>query len=253
MVLLSPAETSRLTTHNQIQCDWCKHHYLACTYKRPSTRLKRKIPPGTGGGTDHLSKSESHPPNPSLSDPSRSNLRSSLGGFYFVGIHLGGISSENGVPFFSAEGEVWIRERTGLASISSCPDSESAVNDQTAASLLCSEIISRLPERSLVEAYVVIFSTSSYGKAFPIIDVTSFGEVIGRAYDTDVGIRSAEVIRARACILLFVSLMMHMEGRLEGFQDVTPHQCVTQVQCMMPYILAEATSESLQVCTMMVS
>lgn len=38
-----------------------------------------------------------------------------LGDFYFDGLHLGGISSEHGIPFFSEQGREWICERVGSA------------------------------------------------------------------------------------------------------------------------------------------
>jgi hypothetical protein len=180
---------------------------------------------------------------------------SGLGGFYFDGFHFGGLSSDNGIPFLSEEGEKWIQARTesAFASLKLHPRARWVQGEQGLKFSSCVDGTWQLPERSIVEIYFSIFCKSSKRYVFPIIDEFSFMDIVDRAYDARRNLECLEVIRAKACVLSFTSVMVHMEGKLDMHKSVDADQCAARVHRLMPQILAEATSESLQVCTMLVS
>lgn len=165
-----------------------------------------------------------------------------LGGFYFNGVHLGGISSHQGIPFFSRQGEEWILALAGSkpASLPSCPTN--APTEVTGTW--------ELPSRRLVDTYLSAYTTSTKRYVFPIIDEASFPDVVEKAYNGHPN--EPDVICARACVLAFTCIGVHMDGQLD-MQQVEADQCAARACRMMPAILASPCSESVQVCTMLVS
>lgn len=104
----------------------------------------------------------------------------------------------------------------------------------------------------MVETYLSVFSTSMKRYVFPIIDEDTFRELVGKAYDESRDQTSHDVICAQACILAFICVMVHMEGKFNMQQTVAADQCAARVYRMMPSVLANPSSESLQVCAMIV-
>ena len=176
-----------------------------------------------------------------------------LGGFYFDGLHLGGISSQHGIPFFSKQGREWIQQRAGSVPVIWSHSARSQGDKDGHWLPTCVEGSWELPDRPLVEEYFRIFFRSALRYVFPIIDDTSFGGIVDRAYDSRRDKLSPEAIRARACVLSFTAVLIHMEGKLDPDQHVDDEQCAARAERLMPQILAEVNSESLQVCTMLVS
>lgn len=176
-----------------------------------------------------------------------------MGGFYFDGLHLGGISSSNGVPFFSKQGYNWIESRAGSAPIlrESCTTEPLRQRKRTLRSSL--RATWELPDRSIVEAYYAIFFSSALRCVFPIVDDDSFEGIIDRAYDSHRDPHSLVVIRAKACVLSFTAVLIHFQGKLNSPQVVDGEQCATRARALMPHIIEEVNCESLQVCAMLVS
>lgn len=175
-----------------------------------------------------------------------------LGGFYFNGFHLGGISSNQGIPFFSEEGQEWIQAHAGSAPTSNKTYSATSIGQlsQLPASVEGEWL---LPERTVVETYLSVFSTSMKRYVFPIIDEDTFPGLIHKAYDESREDASHDIVCAQACVLAFTCVMVHMEGKLDMQQTVAADQCAARVYHMMPSVLANPSSESLQVCAMIVS
>ena len=177
-----------------------------------------------------------------------------LGGFYFDRLHLGGISSRNGVPFFSEEGRNWVKARAGilpaLQSFSSGGLQE-GINKQQY--LVKIEGTWQLPEKSMVETYYRIFFESNLRNVFYIIDDASFMGIVDKAYDPGRDPESLDTVRAKACILSFTAVLIQLEGKLDAQQTINGEQCAARAERLMPYILSEANPESLQICAMLVS
>ncbi|KAK7914937.1 hypothetical protein PG985_012640 [Apiospora marii] len=160
-----------------------------------------------------------------------------LGGFYFNGIHLGGISSHQGIPFFSRQGEEWILAHTGSkpASLPSCPANAPTQITGTW----------ELPSRRVVDTYLSAFTTSTKRYVFPIIDEASFPDVIEKAYNGHPD--QPDVLCARACVLAFTCIGVHMDGQLD-MQQIEADQCAARARRLMPAILSSPCSESIQYC-----
>ena len=167
-----------------------------------------------------------------------------MGGFYFNGLHLGGISSDQGIPFFSMEGENWIYEQAGSTPKLSklCRINPFTIVEGTW----------DMPNKAVVETYLDIFRTSTRRLVFPIIDEASFNGTIEKAYDYKRDQKSPEVICAKACVLAFTCVMVHMDGELDIPHTVKAGQCAARAIRMMPEILTNPSIESLQVCAILV-
>ncbi|KAK7984719.1 hypothetical protein PG988_002341 [Apiospora saccharicola] len=163
-----------------------------------------------------------------------------LGGFYFNGVHLGGISSHQGIPFFSRQGEEWILALAGCkpASLPSCPAHAPTQVTGTWG----------LPSRTVVDTYLSAFTTSAKRYVFPIIDEASFPDVVEKAYNGQSD--QADVVCAKACVLAFTCIGVHMDGQLD-MQQIEADQCAARACRLMPAVLANPSSESIQVCTML--
>ncbi|KAK8075457.1 hypothetical protein PG997_010120 [Apiospora hydei] len=166
-----------------------------------------------------------------------------LGGFYFNGIHLGGISSNQGIPFFSKQGKEWIHAHTGSKPAPQPPCPPNAPTQVTG--------LWELPDRAVVNTYLSIFTTSIRRYVFPIIDEAAFPDVVEKAYNGHPD--QADVVCAKACVLAFTCIQVHMEGQLDIQPSLTVRadQCAARVYRLMPTILASSCSESVQVCTML--
>ncbi|KAK6821131.1 fungal-specific transcription factor domain-containing protein [Apiospora arundinis] len=227
------------------QCDWCKHQGLLCTFNRPFGRRKRSgIIPMSRAQQDLDSSIPGLAEIGLIEFPINREIQTmpylGLGGFYFNGVHLGGISSNQGIPFFSGQGEEWIYAHAGSKPMSSpsCP-----VNAPTQVKGTW-----ELPARAVVDTYLSNFTTSTKRYVFPIIDEASFPDVIEKAYNGNPDL--TDVICAKACILAFTCIGVHMDGQLD-LHPVQADQCATRAYRMMPVILANPCSESIQVCTML--
>ncbi|KAK8072695.1 fungal specific transcription factor domain-containing protein [Apiospora saccharicola] len=163
-----------------------------------------------------------------------------LGGFYFNGVHLGGISSHQGIPFFSRQGEEWILALAGCkpASLPSCPAHAPTQVTGTW----------DLPSRTVVDTYLSAFTTSAKRYVFPIIDEASFPDVVEKAYNGQSD--QADIVCAKACVLAFTCIGVHMDGQLD-MQQIEADQCAARACRLMPAVLANPSSESIQVCTML--
>ncbi|KXJ85422.1 fungal-specific transcription factor domain-domain-containing protein [Microdochium bolleyi] len=162
-----------------------------------------------------------------------------LGGFYFDGIHLGGIGSARGVPFFSQQGEQWVLQHTGQ-----CPRTAARHESRCPPQLDSSW---KLPPRAVADHYISFFTTSALRHVFPLIDEASFLHVVNTAYCN--GSTSPEIICAQACVIAFICVSTHMSG--EDGELVRADQCAAHVHRMMPTILANPCSEAIQACTML--
>lgn len=181
-----------------------------------------------------------------------------MGGFYFDGFHLGGISSSNGVPFFSEQGYNWIQSRAGSTPTLWKPCStepplwQRERNRRPLTRLNSLNTTWELPNRSMVEAYYAIFISSALRCVFPIVDDSSFEGIVDRAYDSRQDPQSPDVIRAKACVLSFTAVLIHFQGKLDTTQVVDGEQCATRARALMTHVLEEVNSESLQICAMLV-
>ncbi|KAK3954792.1 hypothetical protein QBC32DRAFT_74854 [Pseudoneurospora amorphoporcata] len=199
--------------------------------------------------------------NPNL-NPNPGNS-SYFGKLHFAGYHLGEISSYNGIPFFSEDGQAWIRSRTGQEA--SFPEIWGDVPPwQTRPSFdsvfLCK--VARqpvgqleLPERKVVEQYVSFFIASEFRLAFPLVDPVLFEETLDLAYGR-AGEQGAmnglsfEQITAKACVFAFLSIISLLEfERTERFPDIPSidtDMLAAKAQMLLPLTIQALDITSLQ-------
>jgi hypothetical protein len=193
-----------------------------------------------------------------MSEPSKTAspmFCAGLGGFYFEGLHLGGIGSHDGTPFFSEQGVKWVQARAGSAPTIQNTDLAAQTwqqEKQIRQVMNLTKDTSQLPQKSVVEAYFSLFCSSTMSCMFPLVDDASFLQVIAKAYNQQ-GSQNLESIRAKACVLAFTAFQSHMAGKLDCYEGLDGDQCATQAELLMPYLLADASCESIQVCATLVS
>ncbi|KAH7303945.1 fungal-specific transcription factor domain-containing protein [Stachybotrys elegans] len=241
-------------------CDWCRHQGILCTFDRPfGRRSKRKAASGgnlegtTGSATGSLygastaTQVVSRLTPPSSIDQTRCQNKDlpsqGLGGFYFNGVQIGGISSNQGIPFFSEQGRDWIYAHT-----SSRP--------RTLEFAQANHVVEvkgtwDLPDQTIVAAYLSVFARSTRRVVFPIIDEESFAHTTEKAYNKTLDQENPNVACAKACVLAFTCVMAHMDGVLDVPGAVEAEQCAARVNRLMPHILTNPSLCSVQVCTMM--
>ncbi|KAJ1323314.1 proline utilization trans-activator [Microdochium nivale] len=223
-------------------CDWCKHQGLQCTFDRPFGRGQKQprepapkrldLPAAT---KEAVAIGDS----PGTTRSVYAMPTAALGGFYFDGVHLGGIGSDQGVPFFSQQGEQWVLQHTRQLPL--------VAPRHGAHGLPQLDGSWELPPRAVVDHCLSIFTTSTMRHAFPLIDEANFLHVVAKAYGG--GPPEPDFICSKACVLAFICVSIHMSGERAEF--VRADQCAARVHLVMPTILASPCSEAIQACTML--
>ncbi|KAI0120592.1 fungal-specific transcription factor [Xylariales sp. AK1849] len=185
-------------------------------------------------------------PNPYFHSPI-----ASFGKLHFAGYHLGEISSYNGIPMFSSNGQTWIQTRTGQTPTFPELGVTPWHNKQHAYEASLSQVLDlELPDRKITEQYFSIYCTSPMRFIFPFVDTVLFKHTIDVAYDVWHGPFSTEPASAKACVLSFLSLTCLMEGKL----DTTPidsDTCAAKAQYIFPQLLLDTNVTGLQTVLML--
>lgn len=174
---------------------------------------------------------------------------------HFAGVYLGGVSSYNGIPFFSDACERWIESRTGSAFAFRKLDTAGPPWQRQHSRQQFSTPVDgswELPSRSAVETYFSVYCNSAMGLVFPIVNISTFMSTIHQAYDVEQDHWDLDVIGAKACVLSFTSILVLMQGQLDSSTFIDMSQCARKAQWLLPHILMEASSVTLQVCSMQV-
>ncbi|RFU73692.1 c6 zinc finger domain [Trichoderma arundinaceum] len=157
------------------QCNWCRHHDLACTYHRLVAKAKKKKSPD-----QKILQPESIARMETILAQrlSQSDVDSQLQYSVSSESDLRNATSFTGIPLFSDRGQAWIESRTGscMTPRTLCSfgrqwhnprrlymDSDAAASPQPC----------ELPPRSTVERYATIYSSSFECLVFPILTMIS--------------------------------------------------------------------------------
>ncbi|KAL0937299.1 fungal specific transcription factor [Colletotrichum truncatum] len=282
------------------QCNWCKHHGMACTFNR-ATKVKKRVAaaragsekdlverlnrieqaleaarrnqgsqdPGNEGRDPSMSPSSSSAPmssvgpEPMAADgtPEATQARAleppawasgaTVGKMHFAGYYLGDISSHNGVPFFSSDGQEWIRSRTGedasiqtLFALGPLWQTQHPVPIHLGA-YLHSNSGRELPDRTVVEEYLALFRASHFGLFFPLIDHTLFLETIELAFQPS-ETPSLETITAKACVFAFFAVLSLFQVQWKSTPEIDGEACAGAAQNLIPIILQETNITGLE-------
>ncbi|KAK3402639.1 hypothetical protein B0T20DRAFT_388339 [Sordaria brevicollis] len=183
-----------------------------------------------------------------------------FGKLHFAGYHLGEISSYNGIPFFSEDGQAWIRSRTGqdasfpkvwgdIPPWQTRPSVDSAFLTKVA-----QQPIGQLdlPDRKVVEQYFSFFCSSEFRRAFPLVDPVLFRQTLDLAYghNGESDGFSFEQITAKACVFSFLSVISLLEEeRTERFPDIPSidtDMMAAKAQMLLPLTIQALDITSLQ-------
>ncbi|KAF6823045.1 fungal specific transcription factor [Colletotrichum musicola] len=284
------------------QCNWCKHHGMACTFNR-ATKVKKRVATARAGSekdlVERLNRIEQalaaarrnhgasqdpgdEDPDPSMSPSSSSApmsavgpehpaadgtpgdtqaraydssaLRASgatVGKLHFAGFYMGDISSYNGIPFFSADGQEWIRARAGEdASFQTLFALGPLWQTQHPVPILLgfpqSNAGGELPDRTVVEEYLALFRVSHFGLSFPLIDHALFLEVIDRAYQPHDGSPGLEIITAKACVFAFFAVVSLFQVEWKSSPEIDGEACAGAAQSLLAMVLQDTNITALE-------
>ncbi|KAJ5962518.1 hypothetical protein N7501_007459 [Penicillium viridicatum] len=221
------------------QCDWCKHHSLACTFNRITGRIQsRHHVRSPSLGSTVQSGPGTNPAPPSTSQ-SFGSLKSSTPHEY--------VKFFNGIYLLSDEGLRWIQRQAGeevncskLSAFELPWANPHRLHDCTTVS---GDIIPEIPRREILEMYVIRYTSSFTSLVFPVISKSLFMKTLDLVYGPRCVFGHTS---ANACVYSFIALM-----NLFGFDDNT-HGAVycgsyaSAVQRAVPYIIEEMTVDGLQ-------
>ncbi|KAJ9133264.1 C6 transcription factor (Fungal specific transcription factor) [Pleurostoma richardsiae] len=261
------------------RCEWCEHHDLACTFNRVSRRKARGAAHVAQGAAKRdstgspSSRDISHqeggqasgllghsqispvlsPPWAFPLDPAAASL-GAFGKLHFAGFYLGEISSYNGIPFFSAEGQRWIKLRTGQDAAfpdlcSFGPPWQTKPRPRTvflSLDSIYSQESLELPDRNLLDEYTAMFRSSPFRLMFPPLDTVVFQHTIDLAYEPWSPSPSVEWASARACLFAFFSVISHVDGERKLQHLVDGDACALKAQSLLPHTLPGVDLTGLQ-------
>ncbi|KAK9319400.1 hypothetical protein V1517DRAFT_332708 [Lipomyces orientalis] len=269
------------------QCNWCKHHDLDCTFdrviggsrkkkkngplkdQRSSTRLAERIErieellsktianqkDATSGPIDNQSSQGSLSSSLSSNNPHPSAIGPCLGRLHFAGYNLGQISSLNGLPLLSPEGQEWVWTKTGqrgafekLCAFGPPWQRHRQFHTSPASSeIMRSHLSVDLPDRAAVEEYVSVYRASSIRAVFPIIDLVLFNETLRMAYESPPEtIHPYGVVSAKATVLAFLSFVQIFNLDTQTPLQMDGEAYAAKSQSLAPQLVPELTLDCLQ-------
>ncbi|KAH6629888.1 hypothetical protein B0J18DRAFT_442931 [Chaetomium sp. MPI-SDFR-AT-0129] len=167
-----------------------------------------------------------------------------FGKLHFAGRHLGDISTHNGIPFLSAEGQKWVATRTGdnspFQALAGPPSARARHALHPAFFCASTAHLSgrmELPERHVVEECLEMFANNPFKRIWPAIDAELFRQTIHVAYNEQVGRCSLESVAARACIFGFLALLALHHMYPKSMPSLDSEECAVQAQYLLPQSL----------------
>ncbi|UKZ74457.1 hypothetical protein TrVFT333_002126 [Trichoderma virens FT-333] len=194
------------------QCNWCKHHDLACTYHRLVANTKKKKSPDHTivQQPDSISRMEAI-----LAQ--RLSQHEDDGQFEYLTSSqsdLCNATSFTGIPLFSEKGQAWIESRTGSS-----------------------------PPRSTLERYAAAYCSSTICIIFPVLSKCLFVKTLDLAYRSH---DSPPVAAARACVYSFLAMasILHFEDATAATMSCESY--LAAAKSLVPQVAQEMTGDGLQ-------
>ncbi|GKT42705.1 uncharacterized protein ColSpa_02886 [Colletotrichum spaethianum] len=180
------------------------------------------------------------------------------GKMHFAGFYLGDISSYNGIPFFSPDGQDWIRSRAGEdASFQTLFGMGPLWHSQNPVPIFLdfpqSNSGGELPDRTVVEEYLARFRASQFGLSFPLIDFVLFSGTIDLAYRSPQSALTLEVVTAKACVFAFFAVVSLFQREWKSTPEIDGEACAGAAQNLMATILQDTNMTALQTVFMLVN
>jgi hypothetical protein len=175
---------------------------------------------------------------------------------------LGSISSYNGIPLFSTEGQQWVQTRTGqqVAFNKLCAfgppwhnQKNLGFNNPIQRNLqsLCS---SELPDRKTVEEYLDLYNSTVFRRVFPVINTRLFTKTVNAVYDQSHADQYYPNASAKACIYAFMAFGSFLNIHKRGVPTIDSEDYALKAQYLIPQVLQEPVDlNGLQSAVMLVS
>lgn len=194
----------------------------------------------------------------SYDSSARAASGATVGKLHFAGYYLGDVSSYNGIPFFSADGQEWIRSRAGEdASFQTLFGMGPLWQTQHPVPIFIDfpegNASGELPDRTVVEEYLALFRASQFGLSFPVIDFVLFQETIELAYEQSDGSPSLESVTAKACVFAFFAVVSLFQGEWNSTPEIDGEACAGAAQRLVAVILQGTNITALETVFMLVS
>ncbi|PGH05822.1 hypothetical protein AJ80_08270 [Polytolypa hystricis UAMH7299] len=126
----------------------------------------------------------------------------SSGRIHFAGFNLGFISSFGGIPFFSKEGQDWVRSRTGESiALDGLLQHIPTWHKQREILYQSPPCGQDLPPRAVLQQYVEVYWSSFIRRVFPFVDTVMFNKTIDLVY------QNSGHASSRACVFAFLAFM----------------------------------------------
>lgn len=181
---------------------------------------------------------------------------------HFAGCNLGQISSHNGLPLFSPEGQQWIKEKTGEDSNFDILQGFGPLwqnnRHSNGANLLSIGINSgslsvELPDRAALEFFLAGFANSKLRSVFPVLDPVLFQDTLNMAYSPLQVSERAKVLMARAAVFGFLALVSVFDGeRYKRSLKMSPEECASTSWHLVTQFEQASMMDGLQAAVMLV-
>lgn len=185
-----------------------------------------------------------------------------FGRMHFAGCNLGQISSHNGLPLFSPEGQQWIKEKTGEDSNFDILQGFGPLwqnnRHSNGANLLSIGINSgslsvELPDRAALEFFLAGFANSKLRSVFPVLDPVLFQDTLNMAYSPLQVSERAKVLMARAAVFGFLALVSVFDGeRYKRSLKMSPEECASTSWHLVTQFEQASMMDGLQAAVMLV-
>ncbi|KAK2033708.1 fungal-specific transcription factor domain-containing protein [Colletotrichum zoysiae] len=185
-----------------------------------------------------------------------SSARPTAGKLHFAGFYLGDIGCRNGIPFFSQDGQDWIRSRAGDdASFQTLfamgPLWHIQHPDPIFLHFPRQNPGRGLPDRAVVDEYLARFRAYHFCLAFPIIDTVLFVDTIDLAYQSLQGASTLEAVTAKSCVFAFLAVVSLFQSEWDTTPEIDGEACVVAAQDLMATVMQDSNIDALQTVFMM--
>ncbi|KAK1572870.1 fungal-specific transcription factor domain-containing protein [Colletotrichum navitas] len=184
-------------------------------------------------------------------DSSVQASNATAGKMHFAGFYLGDIGSHNGIPFFSQDGQDWIRSRAGEdASFQALFAMGPLWQTQHSVPIFLDfpqqNSGGGLPDRTVVEEFLAHFRTSHFFLTFPLIDHVLFLDTIDLAYHPPQGASTLQVVTAKACVFAFLAIVSLFQSEWKSTPEIDGEACVAAAQSLMATFMQNFNINALQ-------
>ncbi|EGR49738.1 uncharacterized protein TRIREDRAFT_59760, partial [Trichoderma reesei QM6a] len=227
------------------QCNWCRHHDLACTYSRLVGKPNKKRNRKRNSQPDSVTRMEAILTQ-RLSQHDDDAQTEYLDSFH---PHLRNVTSFTGIPLFSERGRAWIESRTGscMTPRTLCSfgrqwhnprrlylDLDTAMNDKRPC---------ELPPRATVERHAATYCSSFVCLVFPVLSKCLFSRTLCSAYQSH---NSHSAASSRACVYSFLALISILRFEDGSTATMACESYVAAATSMIPQVMQDMTGDGLQ-------